>query len=68
MSPPRQSGRPGWRRVALGLGVPFMAIVCVAPFLGRLSWTIMGIPVILVWMFVWFPLTSLCLWLCEQRP
>ncbi|GCE83472.1 hypothetical protein [Komagataeibacter diospyri] len=67
MNPDRQPDRPDWRRVALGLGVPFMAIVPVAPFLGFLSWTIMGIPVILVWMFVWFPLTSLCLWLCEQR-
>ncbi|MBB2162731.1 hypothetical protein HLH48_21730 [Gluconacetobacter sacchari] len=59
--------RTNWRSVALGFGAPFAAIVFVAPFLSYLPFSICGIPVVLVWMFAWFPLTSLCLWLCERR-
>jgi hypothetical protein len=61
---------PGWshgQRLALGLGVPFVAIVLVAPVLCRLSIAIFGMPVVFLWLFTWFPLTSLCLWLCERH-
>ncbi|KFL92015.1 hypothetical protein AmDm5_0456 [Acetobacter malorum] len=57
---------PNRRAVALGFGIPFIAIVLVAPFLIRLPFSLFGIPIVFVWLFAWFPLTSLCLWLCER--
>ncbi|ATJ91838.1 hypothetical protein CIW82_15280 [Acetobacter tropicalis] len=60
------SARPNRKSLALGLGVPFIAIVFVAPFLSCLSFTVFEIPVVFLWIFAWFPLTSLCLWLCER--
>ncbi len=60
------SSFPNKRSVALGFGVPLSAIVFVAPFLSRLPLSIFGIPIVFVWLFTWFPLTSVCLWLCEK--
>ncbi|WP_281701019.1 DUF3311 domain-containing protein [Acetobacter malorum] len=57
---------PNRRAVALGFGIPCIAIVLVAPFLSRLTFSLFGIPIVFIWLFAWFPLTSLCLWLCER--
>ncbi|MBB3882847.1 hypothetical protein GGR01_001692 [Acetobacter oeni] len=59
--------RRRWRLVMLGFGAPFAAIIFVAPFLSRLPLSVFGIPIVFIWIFAWFPLTSLCLWLCERH-
>jgi hypothetical protein len=50
--------------LALGLGVPFVGIVVALPFVSDTEVTVAGIPLLFLWMFAWFPLTSGCLWLC----
>lgn len=50
--------------------VPFVAVVAMLPLINRFNSTVMGIPLIYAWMFLWFILTSLCLllsWYCLDR-
>lgn len=50
------------RSLAIGLGIPAVALLVVMPLLANTSVNIVGIPLLFAWMFAWFPLTSLCLW------
>lgn len=47
----------------IGLGVPFVSILGVLPFTGSLHTSVLGFPFIYFWIFLWFPLTSVCLWI-----
>ena len=51
-------------RLAIGLGVPFAAVVPTIPWLSRLPGTVFGMPVAVIWLFGCIPLTSACLALC----
>lgn len=51
-----------WRSVAVGLGVPALAILGVMPLLADTDVVVLGVPLLFLWVFAWFPLTSLCLW------
>ena len=55
---------PGWRSIALGLGVPVIGVLGMLPFISGTSVSVIGIPLLYFWMFLWFPLTSVCLWIC----
>ncbi|MCL6549285.1 MAG: DUF3311 domain-containing protein, partial [Alicyclobacillus sp.] len=52
-------------RKALGfviaLGLPFVAILLVVPFSSRWDFDVLGFPFLYFWIFLWFPLTSLCM-------
>ena len=50
--------------------IPFVAVVAMLPLINTLNGTVLGIPLIYAWMFLWFILTSLCLllsWYCFDR-
>jgi hypothetical protein len=49
--------------IVIGLGIPFVAIVVVVPILSGIQAFVFGIPVVFFWVFLWFPLTSVCLWI-----
>ncbi|POX40191.1 hypothetical protein C3486_14680 [Streptomyces sp. Ru73] len=50
------------KSLAVGLGLPVVAILVVMPLLADTGVYVLGIPLLWLWMFAWFPLTSLCLW------
>lgn len=55
--------------VVIGLLVPFFAIVALFPWYDRVHPFVLGFPFLYFWMFLWFPLTALCLlcaWLLER--
>ena len=55
--------RPG-ARLALGLGIPVLAVVPTIPLLSRLDIVWFGLPVAAWWLFACIPLTSACLFGC----
>ncbi len=54
--------RTAWR-VIIGLIVPFFAVVGLFPWYNRTYPLVAGIPFVYFWIFLWFPLTTLCLYL-----
>jgi hypothetical protein len=54
-------------RVFIGLGIPFLAIAIFLPLVNIVPLTVMNIPFLYLWMFVWFILTSVCLSVCWFR-
>lgn len=52
-----------WRSLIIGLGIPAVAIFVVMPLISNTSVYVFGIPLLFLWIFAWFPLTTLCLWL-----
>lgn len=56
-----------WRSLVIGLGVPAVAILVVMPLIANTDVAVAGIPLLFVWIFAWFPLTSLCLWLAWRH-
>ncbi len=52
-----------WKSLIIGLGLPAIGVLVVMPLLANTSVRVLGIPLLFVWIFVMFPLTSLCLWL-----
>lgn len=50
------------RSLAIGLGVPVVALVIAMPLLADTSLAVGGVPLLFAWIFAWFPLTSVCLW------
>lgn len=56
--------------ILIGMIIPFAAIVGVLPFIASSDISIMGFPIIYFWIFLWLPLTSLCLllsWMLYDR-
>jgi len=54
--------RNAWS-IAIGLGLPFVATVIVVPLISGIKASVFGIPLLFFWVFLWFPLTSICLWI-----
>jgi len=52
-----------WPSVLIGLGIPAVAILVGSPLLANTSVYVLGMPLLYFWVFLWFPLTSLCLWI-----
>ncbi len=50
-------------RVLIGIVVPMVAIVVLYPVYNRTYPMIAGFPFVYFWIFIWFPLTTLCLYL-----
>ena len=53
---------PRYLSPLIGLGVPSAAILVVMPFIADTSVLVLGVPLVFFWIFLWIPLTSLCLW------
>lgn len=47
--------------LAIGLGIPAIAIVIVPPLISNAQVSVLGIPLLFFWMFACFPLTTICL-------
>ena len=55
------------RRLLIGLGVPFAAVLPTIPLLAALRAAPLGVPVAVLWLFGCIPLTSACLALCWRH-
>lgn len=51
-----------WQSLVIGLGIPAVAILVVMPLLADTSVHVLGIPLLFFWVFLMFPITTLCLW------
>ncbi|KDU97276.1 DUF3311 domain-containing protein [Komagataeibacter rhaeticus] len=61
---------PAYSGFAVGLVLPFLAVLGPLPWLSSGTLVIGGIPAALVWLFACLPLTSLCMavaWKLEKR-
>ena len=52
-----------WKSLIIGLGLPAIGVLVIMPLLANTSIHVLGLPLLFVWIFLMFPLTSLCLWL-----
>jgi hypothetical protein len=50
----------------IGLGIPYIGVIGLLPWVASHDTYVFGIPFIYAWMFAWFVLTSGCLMLCWQ--
>ncbi len=51
-----------WPSVTIGFVIPTVAILGGVLTLGRIHAVLFGFPVVFLWIFLCFPLTTLCLW------
>jgi len=54
--------RAGVASPLIGLGIPAVALLVVMPLIADTSVAVAGIPLLFFWVFLWIPLTSVCLW------
>lgn len=45
----------------IGLGIPYIAVIGLLPWVASVDRFVFGVPFIYMWMFIWFVLTSVCL-------
>lgn len=50
------------KSLLIGLGLPAIGILIVLPLVANTSVEVLGVPLLFFWMFLLFPLTTLCLW------
>lgn len=50
-------------RVLVGIVFPFFAIVGLFPWYNRVYPMVLGFPFLYFWIFLWFPLTTVCLYI-----
>ena len=50
-----------WRSLLIGLGIPAVGILVAMPLLANTSVHVLGIPLLFFWIFLMFPVTTLCL-------
>lgn len=58
-------------RLLIGLGIPYVGVIGLLPWVATHGGFVMGIPWLYAWMFSWFVLTSACLgacWVLFDRP
>jgi len=51
-------------KVLIGLGIPYMAVIGLLPWVASVDMLVLGVPFIYMWIFIWFVLTSACMYLC----
>ncbi|NMD55503.1 MULTISPECIES: DUF3311 domain-containing protein [Tsukamurella] len=49
------------KSVLLAVGVPFAGVLGGIVYLSDSEFTVLGFPVLFAWLFLWMPLTSLCM-------
>jgi hypothetical protein len=50
-----------WPSFLISVVVPFVGVIGTMPFINRWHAAVWGIPMLFFWIFLWFPLTFLCL-------
>lgn len=50
------------KSLLIGLGLPAVGILIVLPLVANTSGEVLGVPLLFFWMFLLFPLTTVCLW------
>ena len=45
----------------IGLGIPYIAVIGLLPWVASVDRFVFGVPFIYMWIFIWFVLTSGCL-------
>ncbi|TAL53273.1 DUF3311 domain-containing protein [Pandoraea sp.] len=48
----------------IGIGIPYIGVIGLLPWVSSVNLTVLGVPFIYAWIFAWFVLTSGCLLLC----
>lgn len=48
--------------LAVAMGIPAIAVLIGVPVISGSTYTVLGIPMVFVWLFSWLPLTTICLW------
>jgi len=51
-------------KVLIGLGLPYLGVLGLLPWVASVDANVLGVPFIYAWMFAWFVLTSACLYVC----
>ncbi len=51
-------------KVLIGLGLPYIAVIGLLPWVASVDISVFGVPFIYMWIFIWFVLTSVCMYLC----
>lgn len=54
-------------RILIGLVIPYAAVIGLLPWVSSVERVVLGIPFIYMWIFMWFLLTSLCMYVVWQR-
>ena len=52
-----------WKSIVIGGIVPAVALLVVMPLLADTDVVVLGIPLLFLYVFALFPVTSLCLWI-----
>lgn len=51
-------------KVLIGLGLPYVGVLGLLPWIASTEVDVLGVPLVYAWMFLWFGLTSACLFVC----
>jgi hypothetical protein len=51
-------------RYLIGLGIPYAGVIGLLPWIATKDAYILGVPLLYGWIFLWFVLTSGCLFIC----
>lgn len=47
--------------------IPALAVLVGVPITSQSTATVLGIPLVFAWLFLWLPLTTLCMWFTWSR-
>jgi hypothetical protein len=51
-------------KVMIGLVLPYIGVLGPLPWIASTDRFVLGVPLIYGWLFLWFFLTSACMWVC----
>jgi hypothetical protein len=51
-------------RLLIGLGLPYAGVLGLLPWIASADVYVLGVPLVYAWLFLWFALTSACLFVC----
>ena len=51
-------------KLLIGIGIPYVGVLWLLPWVASVDTFVLGVPFIYAWMFAWFVLTSVCLYVC----
>jgi hypothetical protein len=51
-------------RLFIGLGIPYIGVIGLLPWVASVDTYVSGVPFIYAWIFMWFVLTTVCMAAC----
>jgi hypothetical protein len=51
-------------KLLIGLGIPYAGVIGLLPWVASVDRYVLGVTFIYAWIFLWFVLTSVCMWSC----